>query len=167
MKPFTCYGSIAGIMLLRIKTALSFPFTSLHQIWTLSCNNDAIFAKLHVLDGRMYDREWLVHQMLHIYPMCGVFYLLSIDTETRGCQFLKLNDIQQGWCSWQSTSELFPEMIFVLSYTLDQGWRSRGPASSSRPNYNGLGLGLGYPWLGLGLGGPGFLYRVSRTGLSL
>ena len=41
----------------------------------------------------------------------------------------------------------------------------------SRPNFNGLGLGLGlgYPCLGLGLGlgGPGFVYRVSRTGLGL
>ena len=25
--------------------------------------------------------------MLHIYPMCGIFYLPSIDTGTRGCQF--------------------------------------------------------------------------------
>ena len=58
---------------------------------------------------------------------------------------------------------------------LNQGWRSRGPASvsrpASRPNFNGLGLGLGLGWpclgLGLGLGGPGFVYRVSRTGLGL
>ena len=55
----------------------------------------------------------------------------------------------------------------------NQGWRSRGPASvsrpASRPNFNGLGLGLGLgcPCLGLGLGGPGFVYRVSRTGLGL
>ena len=56
-----------------------------------------------------------------------------------------------------------------------QGWRSRGPASVSRPasrsNFNGLGLGLGLGCpclgLGLGLGGPGFVYRVSRTGLGL
>ena len=42
---------------------------------------------------------------------------------------------------------------------------------ASRPNFNGLGLGLGlgHPCLGLGLGlgGPGFVYRVSRTGLGL
>ena len=25
--------------------------------------------------------------MLHIYPMCGVFHLSSIDTGTRGLQF--------------------------------------------------------------------------------
>ena len=39
----------------------------------------------------------------------------------------------------------------------------------SRPNFNGLGLGLGLgcPCLGLGLGGPGFVNRVSRTGLGL
>ena len=66
----------------------------------------------------------------------------------------------------------------------DQGWRSRGPASVSRPalrpNFNGLGLGLGCICLGLGLGlgspclslglglrGPVFVYRVSRTGLGL
>ena len=32
-----------------------------------------------------------------------------------------------------------------------------------------LGLGLGCPCLGLGLGlgGPGFVYRVSRTGCNL
>ena len=56
-----------------------------------------------------------------------------------------------------------------------QGWRSRGPASvsrpASRPHFNGLGLGLGLGCpglgLGLGLGGPGFVYRVSRTGLGL
>ena len=56
-----------------------------------------------------------------------------------------------------------------------QGWRSRGPASvsrpASRPNLNGLGLGLGLGCpclgLGLGLGGPDFVYRVSRTGLGL
>ena len=52
---------------------------------------------------------------------------------------------------------------------IHQGWRSRGPAS--RPNFNGLGLGLGLGCqclgLGLGLGGPGFVYRVSRTGLGL
>ena len=49
--------------------------------------------------------------------------------------------------------------------------RSRGLASFSRPNFNGFGLslGLGCPCLGLGLGlgGPGFVYRVSRTGLGL
>ena len=78
---------------------------------------------------------------------------------------------------------------------IHQGWRSRGPASVSvlvsevpalstgsrepasvsrlalRPNLDGLGLslGLGHPCLGLGLGlgGPGFVYRVSRTGLRL
>ena len=56
---------------------------------------------------------------------------------------------------------------------LGQGWRSRGLASVSRPvsrpNFNslGLGLGLGCPCIGLGLGGPGFVYRVSRTGLGL
>ena len=56
---------------------------------------------------------------------------------------------------------------------MNQGWRSLGPASVSRPalrpNFNGLGLGLGLgcPCLGLGLGGPGFVYRVSRTGLGL
>ena len=48
---------------------------------------------------------------------------------------------------------------------------SRGPASvsrpASRPNFNGLGLGLGCPCLGLGLGSPGYVYRVSRTGLGL
>ena len=57
----------------------------------------------------------------------------------------------------------------------NQGWRSRGPASVSgramRPNFNGLGLGLGLACpclgLGLGLGGPGFVYRVSTTGLGL
>ena len=42
---------------------------------------------------------------------------------------------------------------------------------ASRPNFNGLGLGLGLGCpclgLGLGLGGPGFVYRVSRTGLGL
>ena len=41
----------------------------------------------------------------------------------------------------------------------------------SRPNLNGLGLGLGLGCqclgLGLGLGGPGFVNRVSRTGLGL
>ena len=58
-------------------------------------------------------------------------------------------------------------------YTVYQGWSSRGPASVSRPalrpNSNGLGLGLGCPCLGLGLGlgGPGFVYKVSRTGLGL
>ena len=31
----------------------------------------------------------------------------------------------------------------------------------------GLGLGLGCPCLGLGLGGPGFVYRVLRTGIGL
>ena len=49
----------------------------------------------------------------------------------------------------------------------DQGWRSRGQASvsrpASRPNFNGLGLGhdLGCPCLGLGLGlgGPGLDYN--------
>ena len=52
-----------------------------------------------------------------------------------------------------------------------QGWRSRGPASvsrpASRPNVNGLGLGLGCPCLGLGLGlgGPGFVYWASRPNL--
>ena len=56
---------------------------------------------------------------------------------------------------------------------LKQGWRSRGPASvsrpASRPNYNGLGLSLGLdcPCLGLGLGGFGFVYGVSRTDLGL
>ena len=51
--------------------------------------------------------------------------------------------------------------------------RSPEPASisrpASRPNLDGLGLslGLGCPCLGLGLGGPGFVYRVSRTGLGL
>ena len=36
-------------------------------------------------------------------------------------------------------------------------------------NFNGLGLGLGpgCTCLRLGLGGPGFVYRVSRTGLGL
>ena len=57
-------------------------------------------------------------------------------------------------------------LVFIHIY---QGWRSRGLASvsrlASRPNFNGLGLGLGCPCLGLGLGGPGFVYRVSRTGL--
>ena len=42
---------------------------------------------------------------------------------------------------------------------------------ASRPNFNGLGLGLGLGCpclgLGLGLGDPGFVYRVSRTGLGL
>ena len=35
--------------------------------------------------------------------------------------------------------------------------------------FDGLGLGLGCPCLGLclGLRGPGFVYRVSRTGLGL
>ena len=42
--------------------------------------------------------------------------------------------------------------------------RSRGPASVSRPNFNGLGLGLACPCLGLGLGGPAVVYRVSRNG---
>ena len=59
--------------------------------------------------------------------------------------------------------------------TQNQGWRSRGPGSVSRPASRpyfkglGLGLGLGCPCLGLGLGlgGPGFVYRVSRTGLGL
>ena len=49
-------------------------------------------------------------------------------------------------------------------------WRQSGMEVSrpaSRPNFNGLGLGLGCPCLGLGLGGPGFVYRVSRTGLGL
>ena len=48
---------------------------------------------------------------------------------------------------------------------------SREPASdlrpASRPHLDGLGLGLGHSCLGLGLGGPGFVYRVSRTGLGL
>ena len=63
----------------------------------------------------------------------------------------------------------------TVGYVHYQGWRSRGPASvsrpASRPNFNGLGLRLsrGCPCLGLGLGlgGPGFVYRVSRTGLGL
>ena len=62
-----------------------------------------------------------------------------------------------------------------LMFGPNQGWRSRGPASvsrpASRPNFDGLGLGLGLGCsclsLGLGLGGPGFVYRVSRTGLGL
>ena len=61
------------------------------------------------------------------------------------------------------------------SVCISQGWRSRGLASvlrpASRPNVDGLGLGLGLGCpclgLGLGLGGPGFVYRVSRTGLGL
>ena len=50
---------------------------------------------------------------------------------------------------------------------------SREPASvsrpASRPNLDGLGLGLGLgsPCLGLGLRSPGFVYRVSKTGLGL
>ena len=56
-----------------------------------------------------------------------------------------------------------------------QGWRSRGPASvsrpASRPYFDGLGLGLGLGCpclgLGLGLGSHGLVYKVSRTGLGL
>ena len=55
---------------------------------------------------------------------------------------------------------------------------SRTGLETSRPNFNGLGLdlgcpclnlglSLGCPCLGLGLGGPGFVYRVSRTGLGV
>ena len=56
-----------------------------------------------------------------------------------------------------------------------QRWRSRGPASvsrpASRPNFSGLSLGLGLscPCLGLGLGlrSHRLVYKVSRTGLGL
>ena len=57
----------------------------------------------------------------------------------------------------------------MLKCSWYQGWRSLGPASvsrpASRPHSNGLVLGLSC--LCLGLGGPGFVYRVLRTGLGL
>ena len=58
------------------------------------------------------------------------------------------------------------EAIYLLIGTRDGGLEDR---PRSRPNFNGLGLrlGLGCPCLGIGLGGPGFVYRVSRTGLGL
>ena len=73
-----------------------------------------------------------------------------------------------------SVRQVFIEVLLVDKYVY-QGWRSRGPASvsrpASRPNFNGLGLGLGLGCrcldLSLGPGGPGFVYRVSRTGLGL
>ena len=73
------------------------------------------------------------------------------------------------WKSWGFQN------FHITTDSFNQGWRSRGPASVSRPasgpSFNGLGLGLGLGCpclgLGLGLGGPGFVYRVSRTGLGL
>ena len=69
--------------------------------------------------------------------------------------------------------ECFSTLLPICASICHQGWRSRGPASVSRPASRpifdglGLGLGLGCPCLGLGLGSPGFAYRVSRTGLGL
>ena len=63
--------------------------------------------------------------------------------------------------------ECFSTLLPICASICHQGWRSRGPASisrpASRPNSNGLGLGLGLgcPCLGLGrgLGGPGLDYN--------
>ena len=72
-----------------------------------------------------------------------------------------------------SVSAAHVSVSVLVSEVLALSTGSREPASvsrpASRPNLDGLGLGcpcLGLG-LGLGLGGPGFVYRVSRTGLGL
>ena len=55
----------------------------------------------------------------------------------------------------------------IINWNPYQGWRSRGPASVSRQASRSIFNGLGLDCPCLGLGGPGFVYRVSRTGLGL
>ena len=72
-------------------------------------------------------------------------------------------------------SDAHVSVSVLVSEVPDLSIRSRELASvlrpASRPYFDGLGLGLGLGCpclgLGLGLGGPGFVYRVSRTGLGL
>ena len=77
-------------------------------------------------------------------------------------------DITQFLVTYTLTRNVWNATYSAISGTYPR-WRSQGPASvsrpASRPNVNGLGLGLGCPCLGLG--DPGFVYRVSRTGLGL
>ena len=80
-------------------------------------------------------------------------------------------DITQFLVTYTLTRNVWNATYSAISGTYPR-WRSQGPASvsrpASRPNFNGLGLGLGLGCpclgLGLGLGGPGFVYRVLRTG---
>ena len=95
-----------------------------------------------------------------------------------------LNFLKIYWSEQTFTGHVLQSCRFRIACSIEvqeatvlravyQGWRFRGPASvsrpASRPNLNGLDLGLGCPCLGrgLGLGGPGFVFRVSRTGLGL
>ena len=41
------------------------------------------FLPLTRVDDEVIRDRAGVHNMLHIYPMCGMFYLSSIDTGTR------------------------------------------------------------------------------------